>query len=379
MHVVFSLAPGGLENGVVNLCNRLDTRKFQPSVCVFEGGGALEARLDKNRVDLVTTRRYLRYDPTLPLRLAAQLQRRRIDILHTHSWGTLVEGVLAAKLAQTPVVVHGEHGTLEARPHNLSIQRWLWTNAQQVTAVASSTSNRMASIVGFPRERIEVIPNGVDVDLFRPNVLSQKAARAMFGLPSTGFLVGMVARLVPVKNHLGVFHAIAELKSRGIDVNLALVGDGPLYNELRQASHALGIAEQLHFLGEVARVHKFLSALDLFVLNSRSEGMSNTILEAMACGLPVVATSVGENPKLVKQGETGCLVADNDVESLCSALTILARDPPRRQLMGHASRLRVKERFSIHRMVRDYTDLYRRLFGEYHSGQGSMERAGHGH
>ena len=149
MHVVFSLQTGGLENGVVNLCNRLPLDEYLPTICVFRGGGALEGRLQRDRVTWCEVRRFGNHDPTLPFRLAWELRRRQIDIVHTHSWGTLVEGVLAAKLAGTPVMVHGEHGLLEERPRNLPIQRWLWSRTQQVTSVATPLADRMANASAF--------------------------------------------------------------------------------------------------------------------------------------------------------------------------------------------------------------------------------------
>ncbi len=364
MHVVFSLETGGLENGVVNLCNRLDTNQFLPSICVFRGGGALEARLDISRVELLVVNRHGRYDPTLPFRLAWHLRHRRIDILHTHSWGTLVEGVMAAALARTPVVIHGEHGVMEERPRNVPIQRWLWSRAHPLTAVTDPLADRMASVVGVPRERIQVILNGVDTNRFRPREAFQEQGRRQFGLPLDGLVIGMVARLVAVKNHLGVLHAVAQLKANGVHATLALAGDGPLHEELRQVARDLMLGEQVRFMGNVAHVEQFLNTLDVFVLNSHSEGMSNTLLEAMVCGIPVVATSVGANPMLVANGETGYLVPDADIESLSNALTILAGNHPLRQAMGSAGRRRAAALFCIDNLVLGYSNLYHQSYAK---------------
>ena len=360
MHVVFSLETGGLENGVVNLCNGLDRDLFATSVCVFRAGGALASRLDTAEVELTLVRRYLNTDPSLPVRLAWELRRQRVDIIHTHSWGTLVEGVLAAKLARTPVVIHGEHGVMEERPRNIPVQRYLWSKANQLTAVADSLADRMVEVVGAARNEIQVIPNGVDSARFRPLPAEQDECRRQFGLPTTGLLLGMVARLVPVKNHLGVFRAVAQLKDHGIGVQLALAGDGPLREDLRQAATGLGIADRVYFLGNVVRVERLLPALDVFVLNSHTEGMSNTILEAMSCGVPVVATAVGSTPAIIADGRSGCLIPAGDVAALVRALDNLARDPLLRRNMGQTGRMQIEHGFSIDRMVRDYQELYLR-------------------
>jgi sugar transferase (PEP-CTERM/EpsH1 system associated) len=368
MHAVFSLNTGGLENGVVNLCNRLAVDQFSASICVFRAGGALEASVDRSRVALFAAKRHWRYDPTLPFRLAWLLRRRRIDILHTHSWGTLVEGVLAAKMAGTPLVVHGEHGILEERSRNVPVQRWLWSRADRVTAVAAPLADRMANLIGFPRDRIRVIANGVDTERFHSQKESCSENRRRFGLPLTGLLVGVVARLEPVKNHLGILHALARLRRGGAEAALVLAGDGPMRDQLQKAARDLEIQEHVYFLGNVVEVERLLGAIDVFVLNSQSEGMSNTILEAMASGVPVIATAVGSNPALVADGETGYLVPADDPAMLSRAMERLAGDQPLRREMGSRGRLRVERDFSIARMVDEYADLYRqKAFAVLHS------------
>lgn len=359
LHLVYSLHTGGLENGVVNLCNHMSCDSFKPSICVFQSGGALESRLDRDRVELHTVRPFLSTDPTMPFRLAALLRRQRIDILHTHSWGTLVEGVTAAKLARTPRVIHGEHGVIEQRPRNIRVQRFFWSWVDEVAAVASPLADRMADIVGFPRERIRVIQNGVDTVHFAPMWDGSTACRAHFNLSEKHVLIGMVARLAPVKNHLGVVRALAALRRRGVSAALALAGEGPLRAEILLAANELDITEHVRLLGNITDVGRFLNALDIFVSNSHIEGMSNTIMEAMASGIPVVATSVGANSALVSHGRSGLLIPPRDDEALVDALEKLARDSTLRREMGAVGRERIEDDFSIGRMVQDYENLYR--------------------
>ncbi|MCC6127009.1 MAG: glycosyltransferase [Pirellulales bacterium] len=360
MHAVYSLETGGLENGVVNLCNRLNPERFAPSICVFRSGGALESRVDARRVKLAAAKSWMGIDPTLPFRLAWHLRRLRIDILHTHSWGTLVEGWAAAKMARTPIVIHGEHGVMEERPRNVMIQRWLWSKVRQVAAVSAPLADRMAQVVNFPRNRIQVIPNGVDTERFRPCRERRSEWRRDFDLPEAEFTVGMVARLVPVKNHLGMLQALALLKERGENAVLAIAGSGPLRESLQAAARDLNICDRVRFLGDIPQIERFLNALDAFVLNSVSEGMSNTVLEAMACGLPVVATAVGSNSLLLDEGKAGCLIPAENAEALARNLEQLMRDRPLREELGRIARVRVEKHFSIDRMVRDYEELYLR-------------------
>lgn len=361
LHIVFNLGAGGLENGVVNLCNLLDADHFEPSICVFEGGGAWESRVDANRVDLFEAKRYWRYDPTLPFRLAKEIHRRGFHIVHTHSWGTLVEGVTGALMSHTPIIIHGEHGLLEKRTRNIPLQRWLWSKTDAVIAVAEELAERIARVVGFPRARVHVIPNGVDTQRFRPVENGKVKQRTHFGLPLNKLLLGMVARLESVKNHLGVLHALAQLRSQGIDAELVLAGDGPSREALYRAVQNLHLNDCVHFLGTVMTIEEIYQAIDIFILNSKSEGMSNTILEAMACGLPIVATDVGANPQLVCDGQCGILVKSEDTNALCNMLGKLVENAPLRHMMGKNGRSRVESNFSIERMVQDYADFYIKL------------------
>lgn len=354
-----SLATGGMENGVVNVCNRLDPDRFAPSICVLRAGGALQQRVDPRRVGVFEVRRRCGNDPTVPLRLAYQLRRHRVDVLHTHSWVTLVEGYVAAAIARLPVVIHGEHGVMELRPRNVFVQRHLWPRFHQIVAVAESLADRMSQATGFPRQHIEVIPNGVDTDRFRPLQVDNRRLRHELGLPPDGFLVGSVARLVPVKNHPGTLRAFASLVESGVKATMAFAGEGPLLPELSSLVQQLKLNRHVYFLGELQRVDQFFNAIDVFVLNSHEEGMSNTILEAMSCGVPVVATSVGENSRLI--GESGRLVPADDDRELAHVLAQLAHAPDTLKALGQKASSRARQEFNIGQMVDRYASLYLRL------------------
>jgi len=367
-HIVFDLGSdgttGGMENGVINLCNRLPQDEFNPFICTFGSGGCMESRLDHEHIELIHVRKRFGNDPTLPFRLARQLRRRRIDILHTHNWGTLIEGLVAAKLAGVPVVIHGEHGKVRSRRRQIFAQRWAWRRVNQTLAVSSALADRVTRIVGFPREQIHVIPNGVDSERFQPSNAPKSEVRQKLDLPRDVFLIGMVARFVPFKNHAGVFHAIAQLRQENIDVHLALGGDGPLKQELVTLANELQIADRVHFLGVLDLVETMLHGLDVLVSNSsHNEGMSNAILEAMACGVPVVATRVAASPELLDEGNTGLLIIPQDTNALVAALRRLIDRPELRVSYSLLGRQRVEEHYSLASMVESYRRLYLRLAG----------------
>lgn len=368
-HLIFSLEVGGMENGVVNLCNRLDPELFDTSICVMQAGGGLEERLDRDRVTLYEVRRNFGNDPTLPLRIAGQFWRRGVDIVHTHNWVTLFEGSVAKTLSRVPVMLHGEHGyPMEERPRNVKVQRFLWSKAAtQLLTVSSELGDSMASLTGLPRDGIAVLPNGVDTTRFQPHPEDRVRLRAEFDLPAEGIMIGMVARLDPVKNHVGAIRALGKLRREGLDVHLALAGGGDLQESLETVAKEEGVDSHVHFLGFRTNVDKIYNALDIFLLNSHREGMSNTIVEAMASGLPVVATRVGANPESVVDGETGYLVPPDDSETLATTLGKLV-DKDVRDRFSRAARQRIEENFSIDRMVERYTDIYLK-FSPHHNSK----------
>jgi glycosyltransferase involved in cell wall biosynthesis len=222
----------------------------------------------------------------------------------------------------------------------------------------------MTSIVGFPRDRIEVINNSVDVDRFRPSGVPKTELRRQLGLPAEGLLIGMVARFVPFKDHAGVLHAVAGLLQAKIETRLALVGSGPLGDELRRLAHELEIADRVHFLGELDRVERFLNALDVFVSNSsHNEGLSLAILEAMACDVPVVATRVAAHAEVLDEGNAGVLIPPRDTPSLVRALRQLADDPHLLSSLGRTGRQRIQDHYTLASMVESYRQLYIQLAG----------------
>lgn len=217
---------------------------------------------------------------------------------------------------------------------------------------------------GVAADRLVEIPNGVDVERFRPPTAEARAAaRAAEGLGDDALAVICVASLSPIKRHADLVDAFAALRTRLPEARLLLVGDGALGGALHDRVAALGLGEVVRFLGVRDDVDRLLGAADVFVLASDSEGMSNAILEAQACGLPTVATRVGGTPQLVLEAETGRLVPPRDPAALADAIAACA-DPGWRRDAGARARARVEREHSIAAMARRYDALYASLLGE---------------
>ncbi len=362
LHIVHSLEIGGLENGLVNLINRLDPERYEHAICCVATSGPMAQRL-RRPVPIHELgkgnggRAYL-----LPLRLAGVVRRVAPDIVHTRNWGA-IDGVIGARLAGVRRVVHGEHGRGADDPcgtnrRRQQLRRLLAPAIRRFVTVSADLSQWLTSEVGVPEHKVTHIINGVDADRFRP--LEEKFSRRReLELPTDMPLVGIVGRLDAVKDHATLLKAFATVPEAAI---LVVVGDGPLAGELRQLSTELGIFEKVLFLGGRNDVEQILPCLDLFVLSSIAEGISNTILEAMACGLPVIASNVGGNPELVADGVTGSLFAAGEVQALSQLMTRYLEDTSLRQKHGLAARQRIEVEFSLDAMVDKYDQLYQFVF-----------------
>ncbi len=361
-HVSASLHYGGKENGVVNLVNRLDPAIFENYIFTYVRGGALARRVDPTRCRVVELGDKLGGDYRLYFKLAREFRRYRIHIAHTHSWATVMEGIIGARLARVPIIIHGEHGTMKTETKlHIQIQRALWHSTDQMLAVSNVLRENLQRQFNFPKEKIRVIANGVDLSRFALTRQSDDY-KTRLGLPANALVFGAIGRVVPVKAYSTLLQAAKLIFDEIPMAHLVMVGDGPQLEALVQLAEEYQIAARVHFLGARKDVPEILRAFDVFVLSSESEGMSNTILEAMASARPVVATAVGGNPELVVDRETGLLVPPHDPPAMAAAIMKLLRDTELCRQMGWLGRQRVEEKFSLEVMVQNYANIYLETF-----------------
>jgi len=305
----------------------------------------------------------LNRQPGLDLRCIRDLSRlmrhERPAIVHTHGWGTLVEGFVAARWAGVPSVVHGEHGTLQVRAHQRLIQGWVWPRITQLVSVSSKLAERMADVIGVPASRIAVLRNGVDLGRF--GAVGRSEARVNLGVKASDLVIGTIGRLSEVKDHATLVEAVWLLQQSGVPATTVIVGEGSCRAALEAHIARRGLDGSVRLPGHVSEVEALLPGFDVFVLSSRSEGLPNSVLEAMACGVPVVSTRVGGVEELVVETVTGVLVEAGSPPALARALENLARDAPRRRDMGHAGRERARREFALPVAVARYEELYTKL------------------
>ena len=361
VHVVHSLAVGGTENGVVNVVTAMGS-EVRHTVIALTQAGPLAARLPTSATVYALGKRP-GWDLPAVARLTRLLRRLRPDVVHSRNWASL-DAVVAARLAGAPIVVHGEHGREitdpEGRnPRRNRVRRLLAPLVTRFVAVSEDLHRWLVDRVGIAAGRVVTIRNGVDAARFAPE--ARPAARGALGVSPDTVVLGTVGRLDPVKDHVGLVDAFARVAGECPAAILVLVGDGPCRSavEARIAGH--GVGDRVRLLGQRLDVPALLAGFDAFALPSRAEGMSNTILEAMAAGVPVVATRVGGSPEMVEDGVTGSLVPPGDPGRLAAALGRYAGDPHLRAIHGKAGRERVLAEFDLPRMAERYLHLYREL------------------
>jgi len=359
-HVLLSLKPGGLENGVVNVVNGLDPADFRSSVCCLQQAGEFAARM-RSTTEIVAMGLQPGNDWRLPLRLARLLRALRVDIVHTRNAEPFFYGIVAARLAGVPVVIHSEHGrTFPEKPLRARVQRLLLSGANAAFSVSERLKQDLVRELGVSPARFEVIHNGVDIERFRsaPGTGDRR-------LSAADVVIGSVGRLAPVKNYPLLLRAMARLPALPPS-RLLLVGDGPEGPSLQALAAELGLADRVQFAGHRDDVAQALREMDVFVLPSTSEGMSNTLLEAMAAGVAAVASDAGGNGEIIVPEVSGLLFPSADVAALAAQLGRLVSDPGLRGKLARAAATRVKVEFSIDAMIRRYEQLYRRVWSQRH-------------
>jgi L-malate glycosyltransferase len=357
MQLVLSLSPGGTERLVIEIVRALAGR-IDFVVCCLDEPGSWASEVEALQVPVVALSRRPGFQPRLAVHLARVMKAHQIDVVHCHHYSPFVYGVLASLLKPATQLVFTEHGKLSGAGPSRK-RRWvnplLSRRHGHLRAVSADLRRHMLG-EGFQPERLSVLYNGIEPGE-RPSKPQRDAARKMLGLSPEAFVIGTAGRLDPVKNLDLLLQTHAALTATHEHAHTVIVGDGPERTALEAKAAALGVSGSLSFAGYRSDVRSLIPAFDVFLNCSAYEGVSLTILEAMAAGLPVVATPVGGNPEVVVDQHTGFLIPPS-ATALAVAIKSLANDQTRRVAMGEAGRRRVEQHFSIGRMVQEYADLY---------------------
>ena len=358
VHIVYSFGIGGLEKGITTLINHgsSDIEHVVISLC----GNRDSEKLLKRPARIVCMDKQGGNSPRFIWDLAMAIRDVRPNVVHSRNWSGM-DGILAAGLAGVRSIVHGEHGWDMLDPAGTSkkrrrVRKLSSLVVSQYTCVSRQLADWLQQDVGI-RKPVTQIYNGVDTKNFTPAGPGEKqAVKQEMGVLPGNFVVGIVARLDVIKNHGALIAAVEMVAPSWPDVKLLVVGDGPEADVLKARA-----GDNVRFLGYRSDTPRLMRGFDLFALPSFNEGISNTILEAMATGLPVIASNVGGNPELVAEGETGFLVDSHKPRDIADKIKAYLADPDMMAHHGEQGRHLAMEKFSTRAMVESYEAIYRGL------------------
>ena len=355
MQVTWSLVAGGAETYALTVASGLDATKYRSLMCGIDQGGALEPEVRRRGIPYHIMNRRPGLDWRLMGRMFGLLRRERVDVIHTHHLNQLLYSVVAARLLGIRII-HTEHSVEMYKSAKLRrLLRVLSVFCYRVTAIGADGEQVLRDKVGIPAGKLEVVRAAVDLARFK---VPREAAREALGLCPADRVAVIVARLSEEKNHGFLLAAFAEAVARVPNAKLLIVGDGVEQKAIEDVIVKLNLGCSVRMLGVRRDIPQVLAGADVFVLSSDREGLPIAVLEAMAAGLPVIATSVGDLPLVVKDGQTGVLVPRRGVGEMAEALVRLLGDAEQCGRMGRAGRELVQEAYSLEQMVARHGALY---------------------
>ena len=369
VHVIHRLAIGGLENGLVNLLNHGLASRYRHAIICMTGFTDFRNRIEDANVEVFAIHRKEGRDWGAQWRLFELIRRLKPAIVHSRGLSGL-DSMLPALINGVPARIHGEHGR-DMGDLDGSNRKGQWIRrlhrplVSHYIALSRDLESYLETKVGVPSQRITQIYNGVNCHDFRPASGERELLPETDFAPKGAFVIGTVGRMQPVKDQVNLtrafIHLVAILPQEKSRLRLVMVGDGSLRAECEALLTQAGLRHLAWLPGARDDVAALMRGMDIFVLPSLAEGISNTILEAMASGLPTIATAVGGNPELVEDGVTGSLVPAANPIALAEAIKPYVIDGELARRHGHASRRTAQARFSMEAMVNSYMQVYDRV------------------
>jgi len=358
LHLVEDLKIGGLERVTESIVTGLDKDRYDAEVwCLAHGGEIAEDLIEKGIiVKILEMKSY--YNPLRIVALSRLMRKEKIKILHTHGYFGSTFGRLAAIMAQVPVVITHVHSTYYGyNKRNILIERFLSFFTDKIVCVSEAVQKFVLEVEGINEKKTLVIYNGVE----EPNTYETElnANRKSFGISDSDIVVITVASLTPHKGHSVLIDAMHVLTQEYQNLRLLIVGDGHLRNDLAEHVKGLELTRNVVFTGLRKDICSLLRLSDIFVLPSlEREGLGMVIIEAMACGLPVIGTRLGGIPEVIEENINGFLVTPENPEELAAAMEKLISDKTARTGMGRAGRKIFEEKFTVAKMIENIESLY---------------------
>jgi glycosyltransferase involved in cell wall biosynthesis len=373
LYIIGTLDIGGAERHLVEVVKHIDKSRFSPYVCTLVDGGALRSEIENAGIPLYSVDfRGLRskYDPfslwnllKKLIRLYHFMREQQFAIVHGYLFWAYVFGAFAGRAARVPTIIASRRslGNFKAnKRHYLFIERIANRLTDLLIVNSHAVKNDVVRQEKVAPTKIRVIHNGIDLKPFA-KLVDIAAKKQEFKIAPEAPLIGVIANYIHYKGHRYMIDALAQVRTIFPNVRCLLIGEGPMRPAIEAWIRERDLAENIILTGTRKDIAELIAAFDISVLPSLEEGFSNTILESMAAGKPVIVTAVGGNPEAVDDGKTGILVPPRDPEALAGALLELLRNPERARALGRAARERVEREFGIGRMIERMEDIYTRL------------------
>ncbi len=361
-HVVYSFdSIGGLENGLINIVNGLDTNLFFHTICSLTKCGEIKARIENKNVNYVELHKSEGNDLKLPFKLSKIFKNKKIDIVHLRNWPTMVEGFIASKIAGIHKIIYSEHGRHFEEIENKQqiiyfIKKFIFNSVNVLLTISHEVAKEIHALYPLKRE-VKVIINGVDHKRFKK--MSQKMLRKEYGFSNDDILLGTVGRLASGKNLSALIDSFYKHHSKR--EKLLIIGDGPKRCLLERKVAELNIGDRVLLMGNRSDIPQLLNCLNILILPSLSEGLSNVILEAMSCGLPIIAFDVGGNVEMIDHDKGGYLIELGENNALIESAIAFSKDK-KKFGFGDYNRKKIETNFTIENMRNQYTEMYLNLF-----------------
>jgi glycosyltransferase involved in cell wall biosynthesis len=361
-HLITSLDVGGVENQLAKVVSSYDRNLFSPIVCCLSHKGAIGEELERRGIPVkVLGEKGGGFHPRILRRLCHLLREERVAILRAHKYHSAFYGVLAGRMAQVEAIIPSYHLPQAARkPRRRLMIRFLSHLSDSVVAVSFAVKENLTGM-GIPESKIKVIHNGVDLREFQ-DLVPKEVAREELGIPSGKWVIGGIGRMKPQKGYGTLLQALPLLEKGGLsDYSVLLVGDGKIRGDLEQEARSIGREEKVKFLGIRRDIPRLLRAMDLFAFPSLWEGFGTSLVEAMAAGIPIVASDLPCVREIIPDERYGLLVPARSADALAAAILQVWKGGTLGEARTRAAQDRALERFSLVRVVKSYQDLFREI------------------
>lgn len=355
------MAKAGTERHLLNLADNLDKHKFDVTICCLFEVGEIDNEYKNADFKLLCLNKKNVYDFRVIIDLYKFIKKEKFDIVHTYLFGFHYLATIVAQISHVPVVISSrrELATWKKWHHHM-LENLGNIFTDRVVACSVAVREFSLRTENLSLDKVITIYNGISLNAFHPRPKNIQILNE-FGLHADNKIIGMVANFSPDKDHRTMLKAVAEVKKTYPQIKCLLAGVGYLRKKTEKETTDLNLEKNVIFTGKRDDIEVFLSVMDIFVLTSLIEGLPNVILEAMACGLPIVATNVGGIPEAVEDGRSGILVKPQDNQAVADAIIKLLEDENLRKEMGRRGRETLEQRFKLERMIKDYENLYESL------------------